>query len=504
MSEVSSQEKGSTNQGSQDETEDKKLVWKVDLNLLPILTLLYLLSYLDRTSIGNAKYTSYRPDRSQDVHMAPDDYNTALAIFFVAYVAHEIPANVCNLRLFSFQSLKRFNPRVWLPSLTLVWSIVTIFQAFVTNRAGLFVIRYLLGAFEAGLFPGAVYVFSVYYTRRERSWRVSILFGGAALAGAFGGLLAYVLGLMDGIGGKRGWQWIFIVEGLLTAVVSVAGYFIVPTWSHKASFLTEDERTRLLNRLKADSDAGEKERFRRRYVLQAFADHLVWAYALLFHGFSFAQYSLSLFMPTLIANMGYQSWKAQLMTIPPNAAACILLWLTVWLSSRINMKAPFIIGSAVIARPIAQHLPFDAGYIILLTTKTAGAQYTGVHFAAIGIFTGNGLLLSWPSENVSGQTKRAVALAIQIAIGDLGAVSGVLVYRPSLSSNNYRTPHIIAIGYLIFGMFWAAYLWFWMGRANVERKRRLQNLDQIERERCRQVEMRQEQGDRNIYYRFVL
>lgn len=482
MSEVSSQEKGSTNQGSQDETEDKKLVRKVDLNLLPILTLLYLLSYLDRTSIGNAKIIGL----VQDVHMAPDDYNTALAIFFVAYVAHEIPANII---------LKRFNPRVWLPSLTLVWSIVTIFQAFVTNRAGLFVIRYLLGAFEAGLFPGAVYVFSVYYTRRERSWRVSILFGGAALAGAFGGLLAYVLGLMDGIGGKRGWQWIFIVEGLLTAVVSVAGYFIVPTWSHKASFLTEYERTRLLNRLKADSDAGEKERFRRRYVLQAFADHLVWAYALLFHGFSFAQYSLSLFMPTLIANMGYQSWKAQLMTIPPNAAACILLWLTVWLSSRINMKAPFIIGSAIIA---------VIGYIILLTTKTAGAQYTGVHFATIGIFTGNGLLLSWPSENVSGQTKRAVALAIQIAISDLGAVSGVLVYRPSLSSNNYRTPHIIAIGYLIFGMFWAAYLWFWMGRANVERKRRLQNLDQIERERCRQVEMRQEQGDRNIYYRFVL
>ncbi|KAF8631020.1 hypothetical protein AX15_002631 [Amanita polypyramis BW_CC] len=79
----------------------------------------------------------------------------------------------------------------------------------------------VIGATEAGLFPGVIYVFSVYYRRNERSWRVAIFFGGAALAGAFGGIFAYAIGKMDGVGGKIGWQWIFILEGLITVVVSV-------------------------------------------------------------------------------------------------------------------------------------------------------------------------------------------------------------------------------------------------------------------------------------------
>ncbi|KAG6843473.1 hypothetical protein H0H93_000873, partial [Arthromyces matolae] len=134
----------------------------------------------------------------------------------------------------------------------------------------------VLGVTEAGLFPGTIYVFSVYYRRRERSWRVAIFFGGAALAGAFGGILAYAIGKMEGVGGRRGWEWIFILEGILTIAVSLLAYFIVPTWSHSAKFLTEPERERLLSRLNSDSDAGQNEKFDWHYVLQAFKDPVVW------------------------------------------------------------------------------------------------------------------------------------------------------------------------------------------------------------------------------------
>ncbi|KAF8798941.1 MFS general substrate transporter [Phlegmacium glaucopus] len=462
--------------------EDKRLVRKIDFHLIPILTLLYLLSFLDRSNIGNARIIGL----TTDLHVSAPAYNTALAMYFVAYVIFEVPANVRPI-------LKRFNPQYWLPSLTLCWGLITIFQGLIRNQAGLLGIRFLLGMTEAGLFPGTIYLFSVYYRRHERSLRVAIFFGGAALAGAFGGILAYVIGKMDGIGGRKGWQWIFILEGILTVVLSLVAYFIVPTWSHKAEFLTPSEKERLFERLNADSDAALIERFEWIYVRQALTDHLVWGYAFLFHGFAFVLYSLSLFLPSIIAQLGFQSWQAQLLTVPPNTLAAISIWTTVWLSSKVNRRAPFIIGAAGVA---------IIGYIVLLTTKTAGAQYFGVHLANAGVYTGNALLLSWPGENVSAQTKRAVAVAMQITIGDIGAIAGVLIYRPNLSGHQFRKPHIIAIGYLLFSVLVAIYLSTWMNRENKRRDGLLSEGEKIEPSNT--PEERQRLGDRDLHYRYVI
>ncbi|TFK40781.1 major facilitator superfamily domain-containing protein [Crucibulum laeve] len=482
MSVESAREKGSTTTVDDFNTEeDKKLLRKIDLRTKPYpnIDALISLEFLRPVMLAHYRIVGL----ATDLHVTPSEYNTALALYFVAYVIFEVPANII---------LKRFDPQIWLPSLTLAWGIASICQGLVTNKAGLFGIRFLLGVTEAGLFPGVIYLFSVYYRRHERSWRVAIFFGGAALAGAFGGILAFAIGKMDGVGGRKGWEWIFILEGALTVAVSLLAYFVVPTWSHKAKFLTESEKKRLLARLEADSDASLVERFEWVYVKQALTDHLVWAYAFLFHGYAFVLYSLSLFLPTIIAGLGFQSWQAQLMTVPPNTLASLSIWGTVWVSSRFNRRAPFIIGAAGIA---------ILGYIILLTTKSAGAQYVGVHFAAAGVYTGNALLLSWPGENVSAQTKRAVAVAMQITIGDIGAIAGVLIYRPNLSAHRFRTPHIIAIGYLLFSVLVAAYLSTWMSRENRRRDRVLkESKEEIEPS----PEERQRLGDRNLRYRYVI
>jgi len=351
----------------------------------------------------------------------------------------------------------------------------------------------VLGLTEAGLFPGVIYVFSVYYLRRERSWRVAVFFGGAALAGAFGGIFAYTIGLMNGVGGRKGWQWIFILEGILTVIVSLVSYFIVPTWSHKAKFLTEEERGRLIEKLQADSDAGTDQSFQWSSVQSAFEDHLVWAYAFLFHGFSFALYSFSFFLPTIIAELGFETWQAQLMTVPPNVVATLSVWGTVWLSSRMNVRAPFIIVAGVVA---------IIGYIILISLANPRVRYFSVHLVAVGIYTGNSLLLSWPGENVSGQTKRAVAVAMQIMIGDIGAIAGCLLYRPSLRAYLYRKPNLIAIGYVLFAILMATYLWVMMARENRRRETVLANS----KEDC-SLETDEERirlGDRSIYYRYQL
>ncbi|KAI0051402.1 MFS general substrate transporter [Auriscalpium vulgare] len=469
-SDAHSLEPASTAYDEFDTPEDRRLLRKIDLRWVSPLTVNLTIVTLSTqtapdldaalpavfpgsmgcrsTNIGNAKIDGL----TTDLKVSPASYNTALALYFIAYVTFEVPANIV---------LKRFDPQFWLPTLTFAWGVASIAQGLVTNRAGLFGIRILLGATEAGLFPGTIYVFSVYYRRKERHWRVAIFFGGAALSGAFGGILAYAIGKMDGVGGKRGWQWIFILEGLLTVVVSWIAYFFVPTWAHKATFLTDVERARLAARLASDSDAAHHERFAWVYVRQAFADPLVWGYALLFHGFAFVLYTLSLFMPTIIAGLGFATWKAQLMTVPPNTLAALGIATGAWLAAKTRRRAPLIIGAAAIA---------IIGYIVLITTSTPGAQYVGVHFAALGVYTGNALLLSWPAENISGQTKRAVGVAMQITIGDLGAVTGVLLYRPAYAAHHFRKPHIIAVGYLLFAVAVASALWVWMDRENRRRE----------------------------------
>ncbi|KAE9395083.1 MFS general substrate transporter [Gymnopus androsaceus JB14] len=406
--------------------------------------------------------------------------------------------------------LKRLDPRIWLPTLTFVWGTVCLCQGFLRNQAGLLGIRFLLGATEAGLFPGAIYIFSVYYLRRERMVRVAIFFGGAALAGAFGGnqslkiiefahdirfplgILAFAIGKMDGIGGRQGWQWIFIVEGLITILVSLLAYFVIPTWSYKAKFLTELERERLLSRLGKDTDPAHREPFQWVYVKHAFTDHLVWGYAMLFHGYVFVLSSFSIFLPTIIADLGFQSWQAQLLTVPPNTFAALTIAITVWFSVRYDRIAVFIIITTAVA---------IIGYLVLLTATKPGAQYVGVHLAAAGIYTGNALVLSWPGENVAGQTKRAVAVAMQVAFGDIGAIAAVLIYRPNFAGHEYRKPHIIAIGYLLSSGAVAAYLWFWLSREN-KKKAAIQQSESSETY-SNSIEERQRLGDRHILYRYV-
>ncbi|KAJ1558911.1 hypothetical protein HK405_012757, partial [Cladochytrium tenue] len=266
--------------------EERRLIAKIDRTVVPILTILYLLSFLDRSNIGNAKLEGLVAD------IGIRDYSTLLSVFFIGYVLFEVPSNII---------LKRTSPPIWLPTLTLVWGVLTVAMGLVSNEAGIYTTRFLLGAVEAGLFPGSVFVFSMFYTREERHYRVSMLLSGAAFAGAFGGALAYALGRMSGVGGKSGWAWIFIVEGLLTVVVSLAAYFIVPTYPQESHLFSAREKAIIDARIRtADLDAAEEERFSWDGVLQAFKDPYVYLYAALFHGFAFALYTISLFMPTII------------------------------------------------------------------------------------------------------------------------------------------------------------------------------------------------------------
>ncbi|GAA6008033.1 hypothetical protein JCM11491_006584 [Sporobolomyces phaffii] len=431
--------------------EEKALVRKLDWALIPGLTFLYLLSFLDRSNIGNAKAANMLVDIG--LKHKPEAYNTALALFFLGYVLFEIPANIV---------LKKFNPKVWLPTLTIAFGTCATLQCLVRNEPGFYAARFFMGVAEAGLFPGIVFVLSMFYKRKERTLRVSIFFGGAALAGAFGGILAWGLatpGHING-GGLPGWAWLFAIEGMFTVLVGVSAYFWIPGYPREAKFLNERERAILISRLQADGDAGDDEPFSWDGVWQAIKDPLAGSYGVLFHLFAFSLYSLSLFLPTIIAGLGFASWKAQLMTVPTYAVAFLSILFFCWFSHRINARGPAIAIAGLVG---------IIGYVVILATHTPGARYAGVFIAVIGIYSANALLLSWPSENVSPQTKRATSTGMQIFVGDIGAIAGVLVYRPDLNGHFFRLPHGIAILYTGLGVLLALAMSWRMHVANKEK-----------------------------------
>jgi predicted MFS family arabinose efflux permease len=245
-------------------------------------------------------------------------------------------------------------------------------------------------------------------------------------------------------------------------VIALFAYFFIHNYPATANFITEPERAFIHARLKADNDATNYEPFSWPPVLRALKDPKCWLYGLGFHTLSLPLYTLSLFLPTIIAALGYTSAQAQLMTVPPYAIATALTVGVAILSERYKRRAPFIILSSAVA---------IIGYIILLTAPSdkPGVSYAGTFFAAAGIYPATAIVLAWPANNVSGQTKRATANALQISVGNLGAVLGTQLYRPATSPRFYLG-HGFAIGYLLANIVVVGTLWAVLHRENEKKK----------------------------------
>jgi|TARA_R110002003_G_scaffold144_5_gene13357 MFS family permease len=253
--------------------DEKKILRKMDLRLIPMLALLYLLSFLDRGNIGNAKIEGLQ----EDLGMSGAQYNWCLTVFFFTYAAFEVPSNLL---------LKKLRPSVWLPTIMVAWGVVMTLMGIVQSYEGLLIARIFLGVTEAGLFPGVAYYITMWYARHEAQFRQALFFSAASVAGAFSGLLAFGIAHMDGVGNLAGWRWIFILEGILTVVVAIVAYFTLFDFPETASFLTEEERAFVVYRLKYqdfkdEAEAGavrvaQDDTFQWKFVKSAFLDWQIW------------------------------------------------------------------------------------------------------------------------------------------------------------------------------------------------------------------------------------
>ncbi|KIW72636.1 hypothetical protein PV04_00816 [Phialophora macrospora] len=404
---------------------DRALLWKLDLQLIPWLAFLYLISFLDRTNIGNAKIDGLQ----EDLNLTNNEYNNTLTIFFISYSLFEPLTQIL---------LKRFKPSIFLPTIMVLWGICMTTMGLVHNFQGLMASRWFLGLTEAGLFPGVNYYLSCWYKRSEFGIRAAIFFSAAALAGSFGGLLAAAIVQMDGIGGKPGWAWIFILEGLATILVAAASFFMVHDFPDEAKFLSDDDRRRVIRRLKLDKQSSaEHEEFKLDYLWAALKDWKTLTGAIIYMGCDGALYAFSLFIPTIIQQMGYKSIHAQLLSVPPYAVAAVVTIAVGFIADRTGQRGYCNMVMSLFG---------IVGFAMLLGSGTPHVQYAGTFLGAMGIYPCIPNTITWTANNVEGVYKRGIALGFVIGWGNLNGIVSSNIYRAE-DKPRFKPGHAVVLAY---------------------------------------------------------
>ncbi|KAK4109231.1 MFS general substrate transporter [Canariomyces notabilis] len=461
---------------------EKAILRKMDIRLIPVLALLYLLSFLDRGNIGNAKIEGLQ----EDLNLTNDEYNWCLTAFFFTYAAFEVPSNLM---------LKKVRPSIWLPAIMVAWGVVMTLMGIVRNYTGLLTARIFLGVTEAGLFPGVAYYLTNWYRRDEMQLRQAMFFSAASVAGAFSGLLAFAIGKMDGIGGLHGWQWIFILEGIATVLVAGIAFFVLHDYPGTSRFLTEEERAFVVYRLKyqghdpSRAQVAQAEEFKMKYVAQAFLDWQIWVNIFVYWGIVCPLYGISLFLPTIIRTLGYESSEAQLMTVPIYITAAILAVVVAYFSDRVGKRSPFIIVLMLI---------MVVGFSMCISSTNPRVVYGGVFVAACAIYPAFPGVIAWLSNNLAGSLKRSAGMALQIGVGNLGGAMASNFYR-ARDAPHYKLGHGLELGFIGAGLIASFILLAGYSAANKKREKRM-NEGAIDSYTSAELSAK---GDKAITFRYV-
>lgn len=257
--------------------------------------------------------TTTHNDLMTETGLSDYQYTISLMLFLIAYGAFEAPSNML---------LKQLRPSRWIAFLMVAWGALTISLGASTNPATLMALRFLLGVFEAGLFPGLVYYLTFWYRADERSMRVAWILASATLAGAFGGAIANGVGRLNQVvRGVSGWRWLFYLEGIPSVVAGAAVCFVLPDYPETARWLSADEKAVAGQRLRVEGSKGHHKSLTWRDAAATLMDGRLYAHYLVYLAISCPFSSLSLFSPSIVAGLGYHDLKAQLMTVPPYAVA---------------------------------------------------------------------------------------------------------------------------------------------------------------------------------------
>ncbi|KAL4913596.1 major facilitator superfamily domain-containing protein [Aspergillus aurantiobrunneus] len=395
------------------EEEEKKLVRKIDFFLLPNIWIMYLLSYMDRTNIGNAKIAGM----GDDLQLTSNQYSIILVVFFIGYVVFEPPSNMI---------LVRTRPSRYLPAIMALWGALTCVMSVVKNYHHLIVLRVFVGLMEAGFAPGVLLIIASWYKRREQSKRFAVFMSAAILSGAFGGLIAgAITSRLEGARGIRGWRWLFIVEGAITSAWAIVSAFLLLDYPGTTSKLSERERAIAVARLQEGPATARNDEERMgslKALWLSVKDWRTWGFTIgyiVIVGSS----TLTYFYPTLVAGLGYtDKVQAQYMTVPIYAVAFVATLATSLFADKLLNHRGIIIASWLGFSLVTS--------IVVCCVYDFTARYALLVLMAAGLWASNSTSLSFASTSFGDMDPqvRAVALALMNALGNLAQIYGAYLF----------------------------------------------------------------------------
>lgn len=393
-----------------DPVAERRLVWKFDLRILPILAIMYLFNSLDKSNLGNAKTAGLE----KTLGMTGDDYNLILSIFFIPYVLTAPFLGIAG---------KKFGPNRVLPLMMFSFGFSTMMVVATYNFSGIFALRWFLGMSESAFFPLVIYYQTTFYRRGELARRLALFYAASSIASAFGGLLSYGVFQIKS-GHLASWRYLFIIEGGGSMLFAVFAFWYLPRDAQSARFLSPEERELAFYRIQVDSSAVVGEKFNLRSAMTIFRHPTSWIILGIEICLGVPLQSVSLFLPVIIKRLGYSPVITNLYTVAPNITGAVTLLVLAFCSDFTRLRFPFV----------ALGFAFTCIGFIIFAAVDITTQLHVAYFACFMMTWGTSapsvILDVWYNNNIADENKRILLTSVCVPVANLMGVVASNIFQP--------------------------------------------------------------------------
>ncbi|PGH10853.1 hypothetical protein AJ79_05213 [Helicocarpus griseus UAMH5409] len=400
--------------------EERRVVKKFDRRLTMFMALLYMLSFLDRSNIGNARIAGLQTD----LRLTSSQFEWILTAFYITYICFEwmtlmyrvVPAHI-------YISLCCFS-----------WGLFAACQSLASSFWVLLFLRALLGIAEAAFGPGLPFYLSFFYKREELAYRTGMFISAAPLATSFASTLAWAIVKLSDDGPIAPWRALCLIEGFPSVIVAVFAWIYVPDSPGRARYLTPRERKVAKLRLKLSSGTVHKDRSRQRRfdwseVGRALRDPKSYLTAFMFFSCNVAFSSMPVFLPTILKDMGYSALTSQAISAPPYFVSFLVVLLTSSLSDKRRTRSPYIITHALLSSTAYLSIALTGHFHAHLShTTQLLIRYIAIYPAAAGFFSAITIIITWTMDNQPAKVGKGAGMAILNIIGQCGPLVGTRLY----------------------------------------------------------------------------
>ncbi|KAK7890603.1 hypothetical protein LTR67_007811 [Exophiala xenobiotica] len=390
----------------------------------------------------------------ESIGLTGNQFNDIAMVFSPTYIVCEIPWVV---------AVTYFGIHRVLAVVGLGWGVVTLGTGFIQNYSQAIATRVLLGVFEAALVPCLIYIISTVWPREAQAKRVGFIYIASSISGAFGGLIAYAVQVSGERHGLVAWRWLFIVEGAVSAGLAILCWVCLPQSAEEAWFLTAPEKAAMMAKKKRDTVYKGEDNFTWATFKLACLEPIVWLAGLILFCNASGTTGFAVFLPTILGGMGYTHVQANYLTIPIYGFTGIVVMSSAYISDRLKRR-----GLILAILPL---LPI-VGYSIALGTANKAAGYFGMYLCASGLITFTCIFLTWLSNNIAPDSKRAVALPALVSLANLSGISSSYLYQAD-DAPRYVRGNSISLSFIILVLIGVAGMYLLLLKRNNEKKKLL-------------------------------